>query len=98
PTAAAHRHEADLLVGALELVQQGGDQARAGRAERVAEGHRPAVDVDAVHVGVQFAPPGGDHGGERLVDLDQVDVLDLHAVALQDFACRGDRPLEHFHG
>ena len=36
PTAAAHRHEADLLVGALELVQQRRDQPRAGRAERVA--------------------------------------------------------------
>src|SRR5947208_2216355 len=38
--AAAHGHEAELLVGALELVQQRGDEPRAGRAERVAKGHR----------------------------------------------------------
>ena len=50
-SSAAHRHEADLAVGALELVQQRGDQPRAGGAERVAERHRAAVDVDAVHVG-----------------------------------------------
>src|SRR5437764_11736509 len=55
--AAAHRHEPDLLVGALELVQQRGDQPRAGRAERVAQGHRAAVDVHAVHVRVELATP-----------------------------------------
>src|SRR3954451_9131546 len=38
PTATAHRHEADLPVVVLELVQQRGDQAAAGRAERMAQG------------------------------------------------------------
>src|SRR6187549_4042692 len=71
--AAAHRHQAHLLVGALHLVEQGGDQPGAGRAERVPEGDRAAVDVDAVHVGVELAAPGGDDRGEGLVDLDQVD-------------------------
>src|SRR5204862_105841 len=56
--AAAHGHEADLVVGALELVQHRGDQPRARRAQRVPESHRAAVDVDAVHVGVVLAPPG----------------------------------------
>ncbi len=51
PAATAHRHEADLLVRALELVQQGGDEPRAGRPERMPERHRAAVDVDPVHVG-----------------------------------------------
>src|SRR5437764_15231498 len=74
PAAAAHRHEPDLLVRALELVQERRDEPRAGRAERVAERHRAAVDVHAIHVGVELAAPGGDDGREGLVDLDQVEV------------------------
>src|SRR3954469_20118426 len=84
PAAAAHGHQAGLLVGALHLVEQRGDQARAGRAERVTERDRAAIDVDAVHVGLQLPPPGGDDGGERLIDLDEVDIVHLHPVALQD--------------
>src|SRR5205085_6251989 len=64
----AHRHEPDLLAGALELVQQRRDQAGAARAERVAERQRAAVDVDAVPVGIDLAPPRGDDRAERLVD------------------------------
>src|SRR5881398_2988709 len=72
-TAAAHRHEPDLLVRALELVEQGRDQPRAGRAERVPQRDRAAVDVDAVHVRIELAAPSGDDRRERLVDLDEVD-------------------------
>src|SRR3954447_21327953 len=72
--AAAHGHEPDLLVGALHLVQERGDEPGARRPQRVTEGHGPAVDVDPVHVGPELPPPGRDHGSERLVDLDEVDV------------------------
>ena len=65
--------------------------------ERVAQRHRTTVDVDPVHVGVELAAPRRHDRGERLVDLDQVDVVDRHPVALEDFARRGDRSLEHFH-
>src|SRR5947207_3722961 len=92
---AAHRHEADLLVGALELVQQRRDQPRAGRPERMAQGDRAAVHVDLVHVRLELATPGRDHRGEGLVDLDQIDVVDLHAVALEDLPGRRDRDGEH---
>src|SRR3954468_7679942 len=95
PAAAAHGHESDLLVGALELVQQRGDQPRAGRAERMADGHRAAVDVDAVHVRVVLALPCRHDRRERLVDLDQVDVIDRHLVAVEDLRGRRDRALEH---
>ena len=89
--ATAHRHEARLLVGALELVQQGRDQSCAGGPERVPERHRASVHVDPVHVWAQLTTPGRDHGGERLVDLDQVDVVDLHRVALEDVLRGRDR-------
>ena len=42
---AAHRHEPDLLVGALELVQQRRDQPRAGRPERVASAIAPPLTL-----------------------------------------------------
>src|SRR5262245_34919812 len=98
PAAATHRHEADLLVGALELVQQRRDQAGAGRAERVPERDRAAVHIDAVHVGLQLAPPGRDDRREGLVDLDQIDVVDLHPVAVEQLLRRRDGTGEHDHG
>ena len=42
----AERGQAVALVAALELVDQGAEDHRAGRAERVAHGDRAAVDVD----------------------------------------------------
>src|SRR5689334_11991037 len=63
----AHRHEADLLVGALELVQQRRDQPRAARSERVAERERAAVDVHAIPVRVQLTTPRRDDRAERFV-------------------------------
>src|SRR5439155_15879367 len=93
--AAANRDEARLLVRALELVQESGDQAGAGRPERMPERDRAAVHVDPVHVRLELAAPGGDDRGEGLVDLDQVDVADLHAVALQELPGRRNRTCEH---
>src|SRR5438876_822444 len=69
PAPATHRYEPDLLVGSLELVQERCDEPGAGRAERMAERDRAAVHVDAIHVGLELAPPGSDDGGEGLVDL-----------------------------
>ena len=62
------------LFAALELVEGGAEQDRAGRAERVAEGDRAAVDVDAVGIDAERARRLQRHHGERLVDLPQVDV------------------------
>src|SRR3954470_16243839 len=56
----AHRHEPDLLVGALELVQQRRDQPCAARPERVSERECAAVHVDAIPIRVELAPPRGD--------------------------------------
>ena len=85
---------ADGLVAALELVQGGGDQPGAGGADRVAEGDRAAVDVDLVHVDPVLAGPREDDGGERLVDLEQVEVGDRHAGAVEQLLGRLDRAVE----
>src|SRR3954454_3672297 len=96
--AAAHRHQPHLLVGALHLVQERRYEAGAGRAERVAEGDRPAVDVDPVHVRFELATPGADDRGEGLVDLAEVDVVHLHPGALAQLPRRRHRPGEHARG
>ena len=47
--------ERGLLVGPLELVEGGLDEHAAGGADRVAERHRAAVDVDLPGVEVELA-------------------------------------------
>ena len=80
----AHMVISAVLASApLQLVQRGGDQPGAGAADRVAERDRAAVDVDPVRVGLVHAQPGQHHRRERLVDLEQVDVADRHAAAVE---------------
>src|SRR5215467_14653250 len=64
--AAAHRHQPELPVDALELVQRSRDQPRAGRTHRVAEGDRAPVRVDPRHVQLHLAFPREDDRCERL--------------------------------
>src|SRR3712207_2536991 len=61
---------AALQAALLQGVEQGHDQARAGRADRVAERDRAAVDVELVPVPAEHLPVRQDLGGERLVDLE----------------------------
>ena len=42
--------------------------------------------------------PGADDRRERLVHLEEVDVVDRHPVALEDLPRRGDRARQHQHG
>src|SRR3546814_11940163 len=71
--AGAHRDEAALEVAALELVEHGADEHRAGGADRVAEGHRAAVDVDLLAVDLEVADALLDHAGHGRVDLEEAD-------------------------
>ena len=50
PAAAAHRHERQIGVPALELVQGRGDEPAPGRPDRVTQGDGPTVDVHLVPV------------------------------------------------
>ena len=61
---------------AAQLVQQRERQAVAAHADRVAEGDRPAVDVDDLVGDAEVGHRGHADRGERLVDLEQVDVGD----------------------
>ena len=85
----------NCLVVVCEAVEQRGRDPGAGHAERVPEGDRAAVDVELVDVDAELAV-GRDHlRGERLVDLDEVDVVDRHAGARQRLRERLDRPEAH---
>ena len=93
PAAAAHRHDRLLAVGALELVHRLGDQHRAGAAERVAERDRAAVGVDAAPCRRSSSrSPREHHRRERLVDLDEVDVVDREPVAARSCWVAGIGP------
>jgi len=62
--------------------QRRGDPC-SGRSDRVAKGDGAAVDVGARQVDPEIALAGQDLGGERLVELDQIDVLESQAGAVQ---------------
>ena len=65
-----------VLSSAGEPVEQRAGDAGAGHAEGVADRDRAAVDVQLVDVDAELAVARDDLGGEGLVDLDQVDVVD----------------------
>ena len=85
----------NVLVGVLQAVDQRGHDAGAGHAERVTEGDGAAVDVELVHRDAEVLGRRDDLGGERLVDLDQVDVVDRHAGPRQRLAAGLDRAEAH---
>ena len=82
-------------LAAAHLVQQRGDDPRAGAAERVADRDRAAVHVDLLRVELELVDAGDRLGGERLVELDQLQVLDPPANPGERAVHRGHRPDAH---
>ena len=76
PAAQAQRGETPAAAASAQLVEQGGQHAGAGCADGMAERDGAAIDVDAVPVEPQGVAIGQDLGSERLVDLDQVEVVE----------------------
>ena len=79
----------------FQLVHQRAEDHRPGRAQRVAECDRAAVDVDLLGRYPQVAQELQHHRGERLVDLEQVDVLDAEAGPVERLTGGRRRPGEH---
>ena len=80
-----------LLAAAAQLADEGGGEAGAGAAERVAEGDRAAVDVDLVAIEPEIPDVFfGDHR-ESLVDLEQIDIVERETGLGQHLARRGHR-------
>ena len=91
----AQRREAVAAAAPAQLVHQRHHQPRAAHPQRMAERDRSAVDVDALGVDSQLAHDGHALRRERLVQLDQVDVADRDAGALEQLSHRRDRPDAH---
>src|SRR5207248_6849583 len=73
-TAGADRCETEAAAVAAQLVHHRAEDAAAARADRVAERDRTTVDVDDLFVGSEHPRRVERYGGERLVDLDTLDV------------------------
>src|SRR4029079_15203725 len=87
----AQRREAVAAVAAAELVQERHDEARAAHSERMAERDRAAVDIDPLRVEAQLTDDREALRRERLVQLDEIDILDADTRPLEQLPHRGDR-------
>src|SRR5205085_6932134 len=79
----AQRREAFLCIALLHFVEQGHEDARAGRADRMPERDRTAIDVDPVGVPAEIAVDGASLRRESLVGFDEVEILGRPAGLLQ---------------
>src|ERR1051326_495206 len=95
PAADAHGDDPPSLLSPPELVEQRSDHSAAGHAGGVADRDRAAVRVELL--GVDAEPIAAvDHlRGERLVQLDDVDLVEAHAVDLQELRHREHRADAH---
>ena len=64
----------------------------------MAQGDGAAVDVHLVHVRLHDLGPGEHHGGEGLVDLDHVEVRELHPGLSEDLLGGVDGPVQQIVG
>src|SRR6188474_471080 len=82
-TALAHHLESVAPAGPLELAEQRRHEPAARASERVTERDRTAVRVHFRHVGVMLLLPRQHDRRERFVDLDEIDLVQRHAGALE---------------
>src|SRR5687768_12201567 len=80
----AHRHDAVALVTARELAEQVTRKARARHSVGMTDGDRAAVDVELLGVEAELVTAIHGLRRERLVELDQIDVVLLDAGELQE--------------
>src|SRR5688572_33044948 len=84
PAAEAQGRQAVATLATLELVQEGGHDPCATRPDRMAECDRPAVHVDLAPVEPELAAVGERLGGERLVDLNEIECLERQLDPVQE--------------
>src|SRR5215212_10146908 len=94
----AQRDQRATGVAALELVDHGAGDHGAGGTQRVAHGDRAAVDVELLVGNVQVLLELQHHRRERLIQLEQVDVVDRQPGAVEHLAGGRRRAGQHDHG
>ena len=87
-----------LGAAALAFHQDVAAQARAGHAEGVADRDRAAIDVELGRVDAELVARVQALAGEGFVQLPQVDVVDLQAMARQQSGDRKHRAYAHLVG
>src|SRR5579871_1520112 len=94
-TADAHRHHAELGLAAPSFQQQMAGHARARHAVGMADRNRAAVDIELGRIDTELVGAVDNLAGESLVQLPQIDVADLQAVALEQPRDSERRPDAH---
>src|SRR5271157_3440257 len=84
-------------VAALQLVDHGAENHRAGGTQRVAHRDGAAVDVELLVGDVQVLLELQHHGCEGFVELEQVDVVNGQPGAVEHLAGGGRRSGQHDH-
>src|SRR5437868_12274003 len=87
--ALAHGLEAVAAAAVLQAAEQRRHDAHAARAEGVADGNGAAPAVVSLGLRLELLRPHQSDGGEGLVALDGVELVDLHARALEHAAGDG---------
>lgn len=82
-SANAHAGDTNLLVGALQLSQEGADLAGTSAAKRVTEGNGTTLGVDLLLGQAKLVDTPHTLGGKGLVDLEDVDIILGDASLLQ---------------
>ena len=84
-SAYAHGHYAVARFAALHFVGDRSHHARAGHAEGMADGDRSAVHVQLVHGDAETIAAVDDLHGESFVEFPEIDIVDVKALALEQF-------------
>src|SRR5690606_4144983 len=91
----AQRDESGVEIAALQFVEHGAENDRAGRAERMAHRNRTAIDVDLVVRNIERLHVAQHDRSEGFVELEQVDVRDLHVGFFKQLLGHVDRAGQH---
>src|SRR2546430_10942432 len=91
PAADAQRREAAVHVLLFHRVQQCDHDAISRAADRMAQGHGAPADVEALPGDAELLPHADARRGERLVVLDQIELIELHPGPLHQFPYAWDR-------
>src|SRR6185437_128359 len=95
PAADARRRQPILLFSPPQLVKQGDDKPRSGRAQRMAQSNGPAIHVHLVTVQDQFLLHPQVLRRERFIHFHQVNVIELQAGFLKCKAYSRHRSAAH---
>src|SRR5882724_3889955 len=93
----AHGGERALAAALFHAVHRRHGKTRAAHAERMAERNRPAMRVDEIGIVLDAELPQAGYPlrGKGLIELDQIEVADLEAKPLHQFAGRRHRADAH---